>query len=213
MVRDGWILAGPIAGLTLFFVLLGQWIPDIIWIPLAVVSGGLGIFICFFFRNPVRNVPEGENLVISAADGKVVGIEDVEDEAFMGGRATQISVFLSIFNVHVNRAPVSGTIKIREQKKGVYGLAYKVEASQENEQLVLGIESKSSRVVVKQIVGYIARRIVCHVGEGDTVQAGQLYGLIRFGSRVDVVVPHGTSINAKIGDKVKGGETILGVLQ
>ncbi len=213
MVRDGWILAGPLFGMAVLFVLLGEWVPTILWTILAVVCGGLAIFICFFFRNPSRNIPSGDGLVISAADGRVVAIDEIDDEAFMEGRAVQISVFLSIFNVHVNRSPVSGTVRSRRKIKGRYSLAYKDEASQDNEQLVLGIESNKGRIVVKQIVGFIARRIVCHVKEDDEVTAGQLYGLIRFGSRVDVVVPVGTTINTAIGDRVRGGETILGVLK
>ena len=213
MVRDGWIMAGPLAGVTVLFIILAQWVPNVVWTPFTVVTGVLGLMIGFFFRDPSRTVPDGDGLIISAADGKVVTIEEVEDQSFVDGRAIQISVFLSILNVHVNRMPVTGTVRSRKQIKGGYNLAYKNEASQENEQLVLVVESGKGKIVVKQIVGFIARRIVCHVHEGDAVQAGQKYGLIRFGSRVDIIVPTHTSITTNIGDHVVGGETVLGVLK
>ena len=213
MVRDGWIMVGPIAGVTVLFLILAQVAPNVIWTPLSVVTSVLGLMIGFFFRDPSRTVPDGDGLIISAADGKVVKIEEVEDESFMDGRALQISVFLSVLNVHVNRMPVTGTVRSRKHIKGGYHLAYKDKASQSNEQLVLVIESDTGKIVVKQIVGFIARRIVCYVHEGDAVQAGQKYGLIRFGSRVDVIMPPDTSITTKIGDHVRGGETVLGVLK
>lgn len=213
MVRDGWVMVIPLAGVTILCLMLAQWIPNPVWIPLAGVSGVLGLMIGFFFRDPSRTPPDGEGLILSAADGKVVVIQEIDHEQFVDGRAIQISVFLSILNVHVNRMPLSGTIQLRKFTKGKYLLAHQDAASRDNEQAVLGIESEWGKIVVKQIVGFIARRIVCHVHEGESVHAGQKFGLIRFGSRVDVIVPYHATITAKIGDRVKGGETILGVMR
>lgn len=213
MVRDGWVIVAPLAGVLALALMMMQWIPNPIWMPLAGISGLLGLMIGFFFRDPDRTIPAGDGLILSAGDGRVVAIEDMDHEQFIGGRAIQISVFLSILNVHVNRIPLSGTVRFRRHVRGSYRLAHKDAASLDNEQMVLGVESDAGRIVVKQIVGFIARRIVCHVQEGDSVQAGQKFGLIRFGSRVDVILPHHATVTAKIGDRVKGGETILGVLK
>jgi phosphatidylserine decarboxylase len=213
MVRDGWVMVIPLIGVTILCLILAQWAPNPVWIPLASVSGVLGLMIGFFFRDPSRMPPDGEGLVLSAADGKVVAIQEIDHEQFVDGQAIQVSVFLSILNVHVNRMPLSGTVQLRKSTRGKYLLANKDAASLDNEQMMLGIESEWGKIVVKQIVGFIARRIVCHVHEGEMVHAGQKFGLIRFGSRVDVIVPYHAKIMVKIGDRVKGGVTILGVMK
>lgn len=182
-------------------------------IPLASVSGTVSGMIGFFFRDPERTIPEGDGLILSAADGKVVAIQEVEHDQFSDGRAIQISVFLSLLNVHVNRMPLSGTVRWRKHIKGRFLLAHHEAASHQNEQMVMGIESDHGHIVVKQIVGFLARRIVCGVQEGQQVQAGQRFGLIRFGSRVDVLLPIHATITVQVGNTVRGGETILGVLR
>ena len=184
-----------------------------VWIVLASVFGALAIFIGFFFRDPTRRAPPGEGLVISGGDGKVVAIEEIGNDPFIDGPAMQISVFLSIVNVHVNRIPITGVVKLCQRIEGQFKLAFKDEASGDNAQMVLGIEGEQGRVLIKQIVGFVARRIVCNVHEGDEVRIGDRFGLIRFGSRIDVIVPAGTEIRVKNGDRVRGGETILGVLK
>lgn len=213
MVRDGWVIVIPLCSLALVCLVLNQWAPGLLWRTVAAVSVALALMIGSFFRDPGRTVPQGEGLIVSAADGKVVAIRQIDHEPFLNGPAIQISVFLSIFNVHVNRIPLSGVIKFRGFRKGEFHLAHQDAASDDNEQLALGIETEKGRYIVKQIVGFIARRIVCHVNEGDRVTTGEKYGLIRFGSRVDILVPPETTIMAKLGDHVTGGETILGVLQ
>ena len=213
MVRDGWVMVVPLAALTAGCLVIGYLAPGLIWNALAAVFAALALFIGFFFRDPARRVPPGDGLVISGGDGKVVTVEEVENDPFIGGPATQISVFLSIVNVHVNRIPISGVIKLRRRIEGEFKLAFKDEASGDNAQMVLGIEGEKGRVLIKQIVGFVARRIVCNVHEGDEVRIGDRFGLIRFGSRIDVVVPAGTEIRVKNGDRVRGGETILGVLK
>ncbi len=213
MVRDGWVMVIPLAALAVGCLVVGYLAPGLIWNVLAAVFGALALFIGFFFRDPARRVPPGEDLVISGGDGKVVTVEEIGNDPFIGGPATQISVFLSIVNVHVNRIPISGVVKLRERIEGEFKLAFKDEASGDNAQMVLGIEGDRGRVLIKQIVGFVARRIVCNVHEGDEVRIGDRFGLIRFGSRIDVVVPAGTEIRVKNGDRVRGGETILGVLK
>jgi len=213
MARDGWMFIIPLCCIAIICLLLDQWMPGIIW---SVLAGGFGVLILcigFFFRDPSRTIPEGEDLILSGGDGKVVAIKELDYEPFIDGPAIQISVFLSVLNVHINRIPCTGVIKHRQLLKGKYELAYKDEASNANEQLALGIENGRGRVVIKQIVGFIARRIVCYVQEGDQVHTGEKYGLIRFGSRIDIIVPPQTTVHTKIGDHVKGGETILGVLR
>ena len=213
MVRDGWVMVIPLGALAIACLVIDYLAPGVLWILLAAVFGALALFIGFFFRDPSRRVPRGEGLVISGGDGKVVAVEEIANDPFIDGPATQISVFLSIVNVHVNRIPITGVVKLRQLIEGKFKLAFKDEASGDNAQMVLGIEGEQGRVLIKQIVGFVARRIVCNVHEGDEVCIGDRFGLIRFGSRIDVIVPTGTEIRVKNGDRVRGGETILGVLK
>ena len=213
MVRDGWVMVIPLGALAIACLVIDYLAPGVLWILLAAVFGALALFIGFFFRDPSRRVPQGEGLVISGGDGKVVAVEEITNDPFIDGPATQISVFLSIVNVHVNRIPITGVVKLRQRIEGKFKLAFKDEASGDNAQMVLGIEGEQGRVLIKQIVGFVARRIVCNVHEGDEVCIGDRFGLIRFGSRIDVIVPTGTEIRVKNGDRVRGGETILGVLK
>lgn len=213
MVRDGWIMMAPLGVVMIVCLVLMRWSESPLLVPLASVSGLGSVMVGLFFRDPERTIPEEDGLILSAADGKVVAIQELDDEPFVGGRAVQISVFLSLLNVHVNRMPLPGIVRSRQYIKGRFLLAHKRTASQQNEQIVLGVESPYGRVVVKQIVGFLARRIVCRVQEGQSVQAGERIGLIRFGSRVDVIVPIHATITARVGMTVRGGETILGVLR
>ncbi len=171
---------------------------------LALLAFVLIAFICFFFRNPDRHIPEGTNLVVSPADGKVVKISRTDD-----GQQT-ISIFLNIFNVHVNRSPISGELEKLEYKRGDFKVAFSEEASRVNEQNILTISGQGIRIVVRQIAGLIARRVVCWKKPGNTMKRGELIGLIRFGSRVDVVLPEQVKVLVKVGDQVQGGSSILG---
>ena len=161
-------------------------------------------FICYFFRNPERPIPQGENLIISPADGRVVKIQQSP-----GGEQT-ISIFLNIFNVHVNRSPISGELKELEYKRGKFKVAYDEEASRVNEQNIITIAGRDVKVVVRQVAGLIARRVICWKKPGSSLQRGELIGLIRFGSRVDLSVPGRVKVLVKVGDQVRGGSSILG---
>ena len=178
---------------------------------LATLLFVLTAFIAFFFRDPDRDTPEGDALCIASGDGKVVAIDEVEDEWV--GKAVQVSVFLSIFNVHVNRIPCSGKVVAVDHCPGKFQLAFLDKASEDNEHTVVRIDGPGFRLAVKQIAGFVARRIVCRLEAGQTVSAGQRYGLIRFGSRMDHIFPSGSEVRVELGDRVRAGETIIGVVE
>jgi len=165
----------------------------------------LGVFSAFFFRDPERIVPSGPGLVVSPADGKVVRLA----AAAPGREGTEISIFLSIFDVHVNRAPIAGRIAKVEYNPGEFLPAFDDKASARNEQNTVTVEDGETRVVFKQIAGLIARRIVFKKGVGDVLQRGERVGLIRFGSRVDVLVPPGFEVRVRQGDRVRAGTSVL----
>ncbi|MGD0309998.1 MAG: phosphatidylserine decarboxylase family protein [Acidobacteriota bacterium] len=176
------------------------------WFGLRVVTLVflvLAAFVAYFFRNPSRQIPGGENLVVSPADGKIVMIRSLSE-----GRS--ISIFLNIFNVHVTRVPIAGKLEEFEYRRGKFKAAYDDEASRVNEQNILTIRSACGRVVVKQIAGLLARRVICWKRIGDHLTRGELFGLIRFGSRVDVVLPEQVKILVKVGDRVRGGSSVIG---
>lgn len=170
----------------------------------------LTVFIAFFFRDPNRRTPEGGNLCVASGDGKIVAIEEIDDDWV--GKAVQVSVFLSIFNVHVNRTPCSGRVSSVEYRPGKFRLAFLDKASEDNEHTVVQIDGADYKITVKQIAGFVARRIVCRLEAGQTVAAGERFGLIRFGSRIDHILPIGSEVTVSLGDRVKAGETIIGVM-
>lgn len=180
------------------------------WWAAAVVFAVPALAFLGFFRDPERTAPHLPGAVLAPADGKVMGIAEVED-AWVGP-AVRLSVFLSPLDVHVNRAPVAGIVRGVEYAAGRFLAAYREEASEVNERCTLLLEGDSMRVSVRQIAGVLARRIVCRARPGDKLGAGERYGLIRFGSRTDLVVPRGTEVRVRVGDKVRGGESVMGVL-
>jgi phosphatidylserine decarboxylase len=166
----------------------------------------LGLFVFYFFRNPERTIPAGQGLVVSPADGRVVV---VKEEEYGGRRGKRISIFLAIWNVHVNRAPAAGTIKNLEYKPGKFLAAWAENASLENEQNVFTLASESGEMVFKQIAGWVARRVVSWKKEGEAVQRGERVGLVRFGSRVDVWLSVEAEILVKVGESVSGGSSVI----
>ena len=180
------------------------------WELLAWLFGALTVFTAFFFRDPERDVPLDRSLVVSPADGRVMRVEPVEQEEFVGGPAVKVSIFLSVFNVHINRSPITGTVRLKQYRQGKMLPAFKSHASEENERNTLGIEGQGIRVLVHQITGLIARRIVCRKAPGDALLQGQRFGLIKFGSCTELVMPASVEVLVTAGQKVKGGETVIG---
>lgn len=174
----------------------------------------LGAFSTYFFRNPIRKTPQMKNAIISAADGVVISKGKAFERYFFKKKVNRISVFMSLFNVHVNRAPVSGRVLDVVYNSGKYLPAYREKASLDNEQNAILIEDELKRkIVVVQIAGLVARRIVCYKQPKDDVKKGEIIGLIRFGSRVDIYTENEISEFVNIKESVKAGETILGVLR
>jgi len=179
-----------------------------------LVGGLLGLMtaaVAAFFRDPERVIPAGDNLIVSPADGKVVSIALAAAGGMFDGAATRISIFLSPLDVHINRVPVAGRIDAVQYQPGQFLAAYKAEASERNEQNALKVLCHGARLIgVVQIAGVLARRIVCRVKRGDNLARGERFGLIMFGSRTDTYLPNGCSVEVVEGQRVRGGETIIG---
>ena len=182
-----------------------------LWL-LAFVLTLLVLWVAYFFRDPERSGARGEQLVISPADGRVIDIVEVDEPAFLHGRAIRISVFMNVFNVHVNRYPVSGKVAYVHYNPGKFLNAAAEKASLENEQSSVGVQTARHRVLFRQIAGLIARRIVTYSREGDDAEQGERMGLIRFGSRVDVFVPVGSVVKVALGERPQAGVTVLAEL-
>jgi len=175
------------------------------WIAIGVFLLFLTAFVAFFFRNPHRAIPTDPSIIVSPADGKVVKIDRV-------GNVTKVSIFLSLFNVHVNRSPIAGSIEALDYRKGKFKAAYNHAASIENERNTIMVSDGRIKIVFIQIAGVVARRIVFWKHLGDRVEKGDLVGLIRFGSRVDILFPAGTEVTVAVGDTVRGGSSPIGVI-
>ena len=176
----------------------------------AVIPGVLAIYLAYFFRNPKRITLPDDSLLYSPADGKVMAVEDFHDDEYLDEDAVKVTIFLSVFNVHVNRSPIRGQIKYQRYTCGGFVPAYKKAASFENERHAIGLENERSRILVIQIAGLLARRIVSWTTLGHNLEQGQCYGMIKFGSSTELVMPKSVAILVKKGDKVKGGITVIG---
>ncbi len=176
---------------------------------LIVIPAFLILFSLNFFRDPERNTPQADNIVVSPADGKVLFVKKVNANKYVNEEGTQISIFMSPLNVHVNRIPINGGIEFIEYIKGKYIAAFEDKASEKNERSEFGIKSKYGKVFFTQVAGFVARRIVYNLKIGDDVTMGERFGMIKFGSRVDVVVNNKWQTKVKKDDIVKAGETIL----
>jgi len=198
IVRDAYRFLVPLGTLAVLAFAFGFFSP-------GLLISALFVFVAFFFRNPPRSIPDDPRLIVSPADGKVVRVEKV-------GNVTRMSIFLSLFNVHVNRSPIAGRIEAVEYKPGRFLVAFNDKASTDNERNIVMVRNGKITIVFTQIAGIVARRIVFWKKAGDNVGKGELVGLIRFGSRVDVLFPAGTEATVKVGDRVKGGSTSIGVI-
>ena len=199
MVKDGYRFAAPPLLVGIFaLVLHGNWLGGVLIF--------IGLFILFFFRNPERTPPADPNMIVSPADGRIM---EVVEESMKGKPGRRISVFLSIFDVHVNRSPVAGPITAIEYRAGKFYAAMRGRASAENEQNSFYVQSDHGEVVFKQIAGWVARRIVCWKSVGDSVVRAERVGMIRFGSRMDIWLPEGAEILVRPGQHVAGGASAL----
>lgn len=176
----------------------------------AVLPVLLALYFMYFFRNPRRRPPTDDSLLVSPADGTVVGIEEVDEDTYLNQKCRKVIVFLSIFDAHVNRAPLPGTIDFQQYTCGRFRPAYKDGVGYENERYSIGIHSTRTDILVNIIAGVLARRIVSWVTLGDELQHGQLYGMIKFGSCAEIYVRDNVEITVKKGDKVRGGESVIG---
>ena len=203
MVRDGYLYAGPLLAAAF---LLG-WLTRPAW---AILPFLLALFFLWFFRDPDRAIPADPGAVVSPGDGKVT---DVSPVTVGNERRTRISIFLSVFDVHVNRSPIAGAVRDIRYQRGKFLNAMNVASAEHNEQNIVTLEGEGRTVVFKQIAGLLARRIVFYPKVGDRLERGQRVGLIKFGSRVDVLIDSAASLNVKIGDRVRGGASVLAYLQ
>ena len=195
------------AGVTLLAGWLG-------WIVLAVGAALLTVFVAWFFRNPARVIPKDPHLVVASGDGKVIAIEEEFEPRYLKDRAVRVTIFLNVFNVHINRMPCDGMVEDVQYQPGAFLVASRPEATLRNEQNALMIRTTDGiKVLCVQVAGLIARRIVCWASPHDRAVRGERFGLIRFGSRMDTFLPVGTSLRVALGDRVKGGETVIGELR
>jgi phosphatidylserine decarboxylase len=206
MAREGFIVFIPCVIIMMMLLYVFNRTLNINYAYWAAGVFFLGALVSLFFRDPDRKIPQGDDLILSPADGKIMNIDTNEN-------GTTITIFLSVFNVHINRVPVDGIVKRVTYKPGKFLAAFKESASIENERNEIEIQTPKGNVIVHQIAGLIARRVVCRLKEGQTVKAGDRLGLIRFGSRVDIFLPPSAIIEVKKGQKVNGALTILGILK
>ncbi len=202
VAREGWpFIIGALA-IALPLWVTGWWFLFVPWIAVT-------IWIVAFFRNPDRPGPRGDELIIAPADGLVVSIISLDEPTFLGGAATRVSIFMNVFDVHVNRYPASGTVAWREYHPGRFLNAATEKASRENEQSSIGLDTPRGKLLVRQIAGLVARRIITDHPQGTTVIQGDRLGLIRFGSRVDVFLPPGTETRVREGERTRAGQTVI----
>ena len=194
-ILGAWILLGA-------FAALGWWLAALAWLPVA-------LWVVAFFRDPAREGPRGDRLVIAPADGLVVSVREIDEPEFLAGQSRRVSIFMNVFDVHVNRYPADGRVAYRKHHSGRFLNAAGEKASLENEQSSVGLETSRGRMLVRQIAGLVARRIVTDHAPGHEVRQGDRMGLIRFGSRVDVFLPLETTVRIREGERTRAGQTVV----
>jgi len=206
IAKEGLFFIIPFLALSVLFLWFGLWILFVLCLIIA------SKFI-FFFRDPARKIPEDENSILSPADGKIVKIQTCDNHPFFSSPVTIVSIFLSIFNVHITRSPISGVVREIEYHPGKFFPAYKDEAGLKNESNSIYINGNDTNIIVKQIVGIAARRIKCFIKKNQKITRGQKIGLMYFGSRVDVFLPEEIRLNVHLNQKVKAGETEIAYIE
>ena len=210
MTREGLGIIVSCLILTILLFLISLITKSKILSGLTVIFLVITLFIVFFFRDPDREITQGEGIILSPADGRIVEIAPFSENGFLNSGGTKVSIFLSLWDVHINRNPISGVVKYSKYTSGSFNAAFKEKASSENEQNELGLENDRVKLILKQIAGTIARRIVCRIKEGDQVKIGERFGMIKFGSRAELFLTEKVKISVKLNQKVKAGETIIG---
>jgi phosphatidylserine decarboxylase len=204
IAKEGFLFLIPSALLTIFLAAIG-------WKILTLLGILFTLFIAFFFRNPKRKIPSLQNIILSPADGRIIHVGECEEDRFLKERALKVSIFMSVLDVHINRAPVSGKVLEKSYYPGQFLVANAEKSSLLNEQNAFILETEDRlKIVLIQIAGFVARRIVCYAKAGDTLRMGEIFGMIRFGSRIDLYLPKKVRPNVKVGQHVKGGESIIG---
>jgi phosphatidylserine decarboxylase len=204
IAKEGIPFLIPAALLTIFLGWMG-------WNVLTFLGILLTLFIAFFFRNPKRKIPSLQNIILSPADGRIIHVGDCEENRFLKEKALKVSIFMSLFDVHINRAPASGRILERSYHPGRFLVANVEKSSLLNEQNAFILETEDRfKILLVQIAGFVARRIVCYPKAGDTLKSGEIFGMIRFGSRIDLYLPLEVNPIVRLGQHVKGGESIIG---
>jgi phosphatidylserine decarboxylase len=204
IAKEGLPLLIPAVLLTVILGTMGWKI----WMSLGIL---LSLFIAYFFRNPKRKIPNLQNVILSPADGKIIHVGELEENRFLKEKTLKVSIFMSLFDVHLNRAPVSGKVLERSYLPGKFLIANVEKSSLLNEQNAVILETEDRfKILLIQIAGFVARRIVCYAKAGDTLRKGEIFGLIRFGSRVDLYLPPEVKPIVRVGQHVKGGESIIG---
>ena len=211
IAKEGRIILIPLLFITFPIGVYAHASNNFVLIILYAILGSLFLFCLNFFRDPVRSIPSEKSIVVAPADGKVVKIEYINDSN-IGESSQLVSIFLNVFNVHVNRVPIDGLVESVERKQGRFLAAFNHIASDENEQVITIINNESGKYKIKQIAGLIARRILCYAKEDMKLNKGDRLGFIRFGSRTDIIMPKKITIKVKVGQRVIGGETIIGTL-
>lgn len=210
LTKYGLDVAIPIIIIALAVIVIGLFISNVpLRVFFIIIGGATLLFTLNFFRDPDRTTPLVENGIISPADGKIVNISEVEEVEYLGGKAKQVCIFMSPLNVHVNRYPVNGTVEFFRYVEGKYLMAFEDKSSDLNERTLIGINTGSYRLLFKQIAGFVARRIVCPISVGDSAVAGRRFGMIKFGSRVDVLMPVDAEVLVELDQHVTAGETVL----
>ena len=204
IAKEGLPFLIPIALLTVLLGVLG-------WNLLTFLGIFITLCVAFFFRNPKRKIPSLDNIILSPADGTIIHVGECEEDRFLKEKVLKVSIFMSLFDVHVNRAPAAGRVLQRDYLPGRFLVANAEKSSLLNEQNAFILETEDRlKILLIQIAGFVARRIVCYAKAGDTLRRGEIFGLIRFGSRVDLYLPSGVKPIVRIGQHVKGGESIIG---
>jgi len=204
IAKEGFPFLIPAALVTVIFAGMG-------WLMLTFLGFLLTLFIAFFFRNPKRKIPTLQNIILSPADGRIIHLGECEEDRFLKEKALKVSIFMSLFDVHINRAPASGKVLERSYHPGQFFVANAVKSSLLNEQNAFILETEDRlKILLIQIAGFVARRIVCYAKAGDTLRMGEIFGMIRFGSRIDLYLPTGVKPTVRVGQHVKGGESIIG---